>query len=323
MSTGFSTNRSTTATLSKSREVSFGARVADYIELTKPRIALLAILTVTIGFVLAATESVSLPLLGHALFGIACVAGASSALNQLFEINSDANMYRTANRPLPAGRLTSLEVVCFGVATGVGGIWWLAAFVNMTTAFLAAGTLVLYAFIYTPLKRKTSLCTAIGAIPGAMPPVLGWTAAGGEIDSAAFTLFGILFLWQFPHFLAIAWLYQEQYANAGLQMLPIRQHCDDSESGGLPIVGLLSVLYVLVLIPVSLLPSQIGLAGQAYFLAAVVLGLGYLICAIRFLLNETRETARGLLWSSLLYLPALLVAMLWDHLQLLGYGWQT
>ncbi len=286
------------------------ARLADYRELTKPRIAVMALITVTVGYSLGSAGEWAVAPLIHALFGIALVASGASALNQLFEVKTDSRMPRTANRPLPAGRLLSSEVLLFGVLTGGLGVLYLATRVNLLTAGLALATLVLYAGIYTPLKRVTSLCTAIGAIPGALPPVLGWTAAGGRLDGGAFALFAILFLWQFPHFLAIAWMYREQYANAGLRMLP-------AFSPKPRVIGTMSVAYAAALIPVSLLPEQYALAGTAYLWVALILGLGYLACAVRFMRNETRASARGLLFSSLIYLPVLLVALTWDHWQLL------
>lgn len=285
-------------------------RLGDYATLIKPRIAVLALLTVSAGFTLASPEGLQLPALVHALFGIALVAAASNSLNQLIERETDARMRRTENRPLPSGRMSPWEVFVFGVVTGVGGVVYLAAWVNLQTAALAALTLLLYAGVYTPLKRRTSLCTALGAIPGALPPVLGWTAAGGPLDSRAFSLFAILFLWQFPHFLAIAWLYREDYADAGLKMLPL--------GGNAPqVVGILAAGYSLALLPLSLGPSACGLAGRGYAAAAIVLGLGYLAAAMRFAVCESVSTARRLLATSLIYLPVLLAALVWDNWRLL------
>lgn len=286
------------------------ARLADYLELTKPRIAVLALTAVTVGYVLGSQGRWQvLPLL-HALLGIGLVAAGSSVLNQWIERSTDRKMDRTANRPLPAGRLQATEVLWFGLACGLFGTLYLAVAVNALTAWLGVATMFLYVAVYTPLKRHTSLCTAVGAIPGALPPVLGWTAAGGHLDAGAFSLFAILFLWQFPHFLAIAWLYREDYDRAGLRMLP-------RPSAKLPIVGAFTVIYALALIPVSLLPSDLALAGDAYYLAAIILGLGYLAASVRFLLNESRRTARSLLLVSLVYLPLLLLALTTDHLRLL------
>lgn len=287
------------------------SRFTDYLTLTKPRIAVLALLTVTAGYSLGVADQWQIWPLVHALWGIALVAGGSSALNQYFERESDGWMRRTANRPLPSGRLAPAEVLLFGVACGVIGTISLAVFVNFTTALLAAATLLLYAVIYTPLKRYTSFGTAIGAIPGALPPVLGWTASGAPLDAGAFSLFAVMFLWQFPHFLAIAWIYREEYSRAGLRMLPAQ--------GKSPrIVGLMAVAYALVLLPLSLYPADCGLAGGAYLVVALILSIAYLVAAIRFAVGVSLRTARGLLWTSLIYLPVLLVMLVWDHFRLLS-----
>lgn len=287
------------------------ARFSDYLILIKPRISMLVLLTVSAGYTLAASEPWEAWRLFHALVGIALVASGSSALNQYIERHTDAQMLRTAGRPLPAGRLTTHEVLLFGLVAGAAGVLYLAARVNALTAGLALGTFLLYTLAYTPLKRYTSLSTAVGAIPGALPPVLGWTAAGGSLDQGALSLFAILFLWQFPHFLAIAWIYRDQYARAGLKMLPL--------GGRAPrVVGVLAVAYSLALVPLSLHPTACGLAGQGYAACALVLGLGYLVAAIRFAWCESTQTARGLLWASLVYLPILVSCLVWDHCRLLS-----
>jgi protoheme IX farnesyltransferase len=286
------------------------ARAADYLRLTKPRIAVMALLTVVIGYVLGSAGQVQIVPLLHALFGIALVAAGSSALNQWIEQDRDRLMQRTVSRPLPAGRLASHEALLFGLATGLGGLLYLAWASNLLTVLFAATTLVMYVAIYTPLKSRTALCTAVGAIPGALPPVLGWTAAGGAADMQALTLFSLLFLWQFPHFLAIAWLYRHDYEQAGFRMLP-------AASKTRHVTGLLAVAYATALIPVSLLPAEFVLAGPRFTLAAIALGLMYLLSAIRFLLDESSETARALILTSVIYLPLILIAMTWDHFQLL------
>jgi len=287
------------------------SRLADYVLLTKPRISLLVLLTVSAGFALGSADGWHPLLLFHALFGIALVAAASSAFNQWLERDSDALMPRTLNRPLPSGRLSPAEVLIFGLVAGTFGLVWLAAFVDAVTAVLAAVTLVLYVGLYTPLKRRTSFGTAVGAIPGAMPPVLGWAAAGAPLDAGAFSLFALLFLWQFPHFLAIAWIYRDQYARAGLKMLPAR--------GQTPrVTGLMAVGYAVVLVPLSLYPAACGLAGNSYLVAALALSAAYLAAAVRFAASESLRTARGLLWTSLVYLPVLLVTLVWDHFSLLS-----
>lgn len=288
------------------------SRLADYVELTKPRIAVLAMAAVVVGYLLGSQgESAGLALM-HATGGILLVAIGSTVLNQYLERDVDAQMQRTADRPLPSGRLTSREVLLFGLATGLLGVVHLAVFVNALTAGLALITLALYTLVYTPLKRMTPLCTAVGAISGALPPVLGWTAAGGQLDQAAFALFAILFIWQFPHFLAIAWLYREDYERAGLRMLPSRKPLAR-------VTALHALAYALVLIPVSLLPCRFGLAGSAsvYSLVALLLGLSYVAGSLRFLWRETPQTARGLIYISLIYLPGLLLVLTWEHFQLL------
>jgi protoheme IX farnesyltransferase len=193
----------------------------------------------------------------------------------------------------------------FGLAAAVAGCVYLALMVNLVTGALTGLTFVLYAFVYTPMKRSTSLCTVVGAVPGALPPVLGWFAADGRWDTGPFALFAILFLWQFPHFFAIAWLYRDDYRQAGLKMLP--------RSASLPhVTGLLAVAYALGLIPISLLPSHYGMAGSLYSIVAVVLGISYLIASLWFAWKETRSSARRLLWTSLVYLPVLLLTLVWD-----------
>jgi heme o synthase len=288
-----------------------GARWRDFLSLTKPRIAVMAMITVALGFLLGSRDEWSVGQFGHALFGISLVAAGCSALNQFWERDSDRLMARTANRPLPAGRLLPSEVLAFGLLTSAVGLLDLVFAVNLQTALLAAVTLLLYVSLYTPLKRRTSLCTALGAIPGAMPPVLGWSASGAELDAGAFGLFATLFVWQFPHFLAIAWLYREQYAAAGLRMLPQAQPRRR-------VIGWMCVAYALAVIPVSLLLKDAALAGDLFGVIALVLGFGYVASAVRFLLDESTRTARQLVWASLVYLPALLLALTWDHWRLLS-----
>lgn len=294
----------------RSTDLSLLQRLHDYVELTKPRIAVMATVTVVVGYLLGGRGVWQIEPLLHSLVGILLVAASSSALNQWIERRRDARMPRTADRPLPAGRLVPGEVLLFGSMCGLVGIVHLAVAVNLLTAGLAAGTLLLYVGVYTPLKTRTGLCTTIGAIPGALPPVLGYTAASGRLDAGAVALFAILFLWQFPHFLAIAWLYRDQYARAGMRMVPFggdRAH----------VVGLLGVGYAIALIPVSLWPSRIGLAGDAYFAVALVLGIAYAGLSLAFARSETRTSARRLVYGSLLYLPILLGTLVWNHVTLL------
>ena len=284
-------------------------RLRDFVELCKPKIAIMGLYTVAIGFFVGSRGLWNAPLLLNSLLGVGLVAVACSVLNQLIERDTDRRMFRTATRPLPTGRISPSEALVFGLTAGVIGLTWLALRVNLLTAVLGAVTLLSYVGLYTPLKRWSGLSTVIGAIPGALPPVLGWTAAGGALDAGAFALFATLFLWQFPHFLAIAWLLREQYANAGLKMMPRL-----SGRG----IGLLAVGYGAALIPASLLPRFCGLAGDFYALTAIGLGLAYLWSAIGFARQGDDAAARRVLWASFLYLPTLLAVLTLDHWRLLS-----
>ena len=284
-------------------------RLRDFVELCKPKIAIMGLYTVAIGFFVGSRGLWNAPLLLNSLLGVGLVAVACSVLNQLIERETDRRMFRTATRPLPTGRISPSEALVFGLTAGVIGLTWLALRVNLLTAVLGAVTLLSYVGLYTPLKRWSGLSTVIGAIPGALPPVLGWTAAGGALDAGAFALFATLFLWQFPHFLAIAWLLREQYANAGLKMMPRL-----SGRG----IGLLAVGYGAALIPASLLPRFCGLAGDFYALTAIGLGLAYLWSAIGFARHGDDAAARRVLWASFLYLPTLLAVLTLDHWRLLS-----
>ncbi|MFH5804138.1 heme o synthase [Alienimonas sp. DA493] len=289
--------------VSASDDRTFAARLADYRALAKPKIAAMALVTVVLGY-LAAGGSDGLTLL-HAAIGITLVAAASGALNQYAERDTDARMTRTATRPLPAGRATETEALVFGIVCGVAGADYLALAVNPLTAFLALLTLALYVGVYTPLKRSSAWCVVVGAVPGALPPVLGWAAAGGGTQPGTWLtaagLFGILFLWQFPHFMAIAWLNREQYAKAGLHMLP----------GQLPPAGWAgktAVWTAVALLPVGLLPTLGGGVGVWTAAAATLAGAVYLFYSLRFAREETRPNARAVLFASLGYLPVLLLA---------------
>jgi heme o synthase len=284
-------------------------RIAPYLELAKPRIALMVLISMAVGYVLGSRGVWQpVPFL-HACIGIVLAVVSSSALNQYLERETDARMKRTQSRPLPTHRLTGLEVLLFGSACGFGSFVYLYLTVNVLTAWLTLATVVMYAGLYTPLKRSTAFCTVIGAVPGAIPPVLGWTAAGAELSLPAFSLFAILFVWQFPHFLAIAWMYRDQYTGAGLRMVP--------GGGRLGIVGAIAAGYALVLIPVSLLPRHLGYAGDLYAVSAVVLGVMYAVVSVRFQRHESRENARSVLLCSLAYLPLLLMTLTIDHLRLI------
>ncbi|HLJ93024.1 MAG TPA: heme o synthase [Gemmataceae bacterium] len=284
------------------------SRLADYLMLTKPRVAVLVLFTVACGALLAAAGAPDWVVLGHTVLGTALVAGGASALNQFLERDSDSLMWRTENRPLPAGRLLPMEVLLFGTALGGAGVTYLALVVRQPlAAVVAAITFVSYVFVYTPLKRRTTLNTLIGAVPGALPPVIGWVAVRGSFDLEIMSLFVVLFLWQVPHFLAIAWIYREEYGRAGLCMLPVVDH--DGTMSARQMVG-----YCLALLPASLMPLLIGRAGLLYLAGAVVLGAGFLSLALAFWHMPSVARARGVLRASLIYLPALLALLLIDAL---------
>jgi protoheme IX farnesyltransferase len=278
------------------------ARAAAYIELTKPRITFLIVLTSAAGFCLGARGSVDYLTFMHAMLGIALLSSGIATLNQFMERDLDGLMRRTESRPLPSGRLFPLEALWFGVVLTLTAEVYLAVAVNVLTAVLGLTVIAGYLFLYTPLKTRTTLSTAFGAFPGAMPPLMGWTAARGEIDVAAWVLFAILFLWQFPHFLAIAWMYREDYGRAGIRMLPV------VEPDG-RVTGQQIILYALMLVPVSLLPWFLGVSGRIYFVAALVLGLLFLASSIRAALSKSNQHARQLLLASVLYLPLLFGVM--------------
>jgi protoheme IX farnesyltransferase len=289
------------------RGVLGGGRVAAFLELTKPRITQLVVLTAAAGFFLAARQGLDSLLLAHALLGTALVAGGTNALNQVWERELDALMHRTRRRPLPAGRLSTTAGVMFGAAIALGGIVYLGLAVNLVTAFLASVTLASYVFLYTPLKRRTPLNTLIGAVPGALPIVGGWTAAGGSLDAAALALFGIVFLWQLPHFLALAWLYREDYARAGFRMPGAR----DPNGGA---TGQRALLFAAALLPVSLAPTALGVTGSFYSWGAAALGVGLLAGSAALAIGRSRTWARRLFASSVLYLPLLLLLMAVDRI---------
>lgn len=278
-------------------------RTTDYVQLTKPKIALLELATVAVAAWLASAASLPLASLAHALLGTALVAASASAINQWLERDLDRRMRRTATRPLPAGRLSPGEALWFGCATGAAGLAWLAMFVNGLTAALGLATWALYVCLYTPLKRRTSFNTFVGAVAGALPIAIGWTAVDGSWGLTAWSLFLTLFLWQFPHFMAIAWIYRRQYASAGLQMLPV---VDPSGRRA----GRQAMACAALLLPVSLLAVYAGAAGAGFAAWATCLGLGQFVCAWRFARRLDDGSARTLLRASLVYLPALLLGLL-------------
>jgi protoheme IX farnesyltransferase len=279
-------------------------RLAGFFELTKPRITFLVVLTTLVGFLVGAPHPVPVVLLLHALVGTALTAAAAGALNQWAERGADAEMRRTARRPLPSGDLAPLEAVVFGVGLSAAGTVYLALTTNGLASALAAVTIASYLLLYTPLKRVTSLATVVGAVPGALPPLIGWAAARGRLGVEAWALFGILFLWQMPHFLALAQLYRADYARAGFRMLTV----EDATGRG---AGRQAVLYALALVPVSLLPTPLGLAGPVYFFGALALGIAFLASGLGMAADPySTRAARRLFHASLLYLPAICVLIL-------------
>jgi protoheme IX farnesyltransferase len=283
--------------------ISASGKGAAYLALTKPRLTLLVLLTVAVGFVLGARAASNPAVFWLTLLGTGLVAGGASAWNQYLERARDLRMRRTASRPLPGGRLTTTEAVVFGTGLAVVGVAVLALSANLLAAAVALATFLLYVAVYTPLKPLTTLNTAAGAVPGALPPVIGWAAATGRLGIEAWALFLIVFLWQFPHFLAIAWIYREDYLRGGYKMLP------SIDPRG-AITGRQATTYALALIPAGLLPAVVGLAGPVYFSGALALGLFYLAYAIRFWSGVSDLSARWLLRASFLYLPAILLLML-------------
>ena len=281
---------------------------AVFCELVKARLTALVLITTLVGFYAGSTSPVDYWKMLHALLGTALLACGASALNQLLERNLDARMRRTEDRPLPSGRLTPDAVLVIGVGLSILGLLDLTLFVNNLTGALGAATLASYLFVYTPLKRITTLNTLVGAIPGAIPPLMGWTSATGEISAAGWSLFAILFLWQLPHFMAIAWLYREDYARAGFKMLPIIDP-DGRKTAAQ------AVCHALGLIPVSFFPSLLGVTGIVYFAAALVLGAAFLFFAIQFSRYLTAERARHLFVASIVYLPVLLGILVLDKLK--------
>ena len=274
-----------------------------YFQLTKPRLTSLVVVTTLVGF-LAAVPGTDVPLLLHTVFGTLLVAAAAAALNQWAERDADAFMRRTAGRPLPAGHLAPRQALAFGAALLAAGTAYLWLLANPLASVLAAVTAASYLLAYTPMKQATSLATVVGAVPGAIPPMIGWAAATGRLEAGAWVLFLIVFFWQMPHFLAIATLCRQDYAQAGFRVLPV---VDPDGSS----TGRQAALYAMGLIPVSLLPAVIGMAGRWYFVGALALGVMYLLAALHLLLApDDVARARRLFRLSLLYLPLLLTLLL-------------
>ena len=292
-----------------------GGRRADFLDLTKPRITFMVMVTAALGFILAsanrtgvdAANGLDIWLLFHAVVGTGLVSAGAGALNHVVERRADALMRRTAHRPLPAGRLGIGEALAFAAVLAVAGVTYLVVFVNLLTAGLGLATLLAYVLVYTPLKRHTNLATIVGAVPGAVPPVMGCTAATGELGFLAAVLFGILFLWQMPHFLAIAWMYRQDYERGGFPMLTVNDEGGDRTLRQM-------VLYASALVPVSLLPTVAGYSGLTYFVGALLLGLVYLGSSLAFGAGQKVRAARRLLLVSVLYLPGVLALLLLDQM---------
>jgi protoheme IX farnesyltransferase len=281
---------------------------AIFAELVKARLTTLVLLTTLVGFYVGERGAMNFALMFNTLAATALVAAGASALNQLLEREYDAKMRRTQNRPLPSGRLQPTTVAIFGGVTSVAGLVYLALAVNLLTSVLGAVTLVSYLFIYTPLKRVTWLNTVVGAVPGALPPLMGWTAARGELSGEGWALFAILFFWQLPHFFAIAWMYRDEYAKAGFKML------SNVDANGKRTAEQ-SVSNTLALLAVSLCPFVFKMAGTTYLVGAIILGAGFLWCAIQFSRQLTLARAKQLFFASIIYLPLLLALMVWDKLK--------
>ena len=281
---------------------------AVFADLVKARLTMLVLLTTLVGFYIGGRSAVNFALMFNTLAATALVAAGASALNQLLEREYDAKMRRTQNRPLPSGRLQPTTVMIFGGVCSVAGLVYLALAVNLLTSVLGAITLVSYLFIYTPLKRVTWLNTAIGAVPGALPPLMGWTAARNELSGEGWALFAILFFWQLPHFFAIAWMYRDEYAKAGFKMLPGVD--PDGQR-----TAQQAVSNTLALLAVSLCPFVFKMTGTIYLAGAIILGAGFLWCAIQFSRQLTLARARQLFFASIIYLPLLLALMVWDKIK--------
>ena len=281
-------------------------RVLDYVALTKPRLNALVVATSAAGYYLGATGRIDFELMVQAVAGTALVAGGAAVLNQVYERDTDSLMRRTRMRPLPDGRVSPTDAQVFGVVLAAAGLVVLAARATLLAALLAATTLVVYLVVYTPMKRRSPVATLIGAVPGALPPLIGWAAAEGRLSIGGLTLFAIVFLWQIPHFMAIAWLYRDDYGKAGFPMLPVIE--PDGRK-----TGRQAVAYSAALLPVSLVPSVIGLSGSTYFVLALVLGALLLTLSVRFAWFRSTASARALFLGSIVYLPLLWIVMIADR----------
>jgi len=280
--------------------------VGDYISLTKPRLNFLVVLTSAAGYYLGGVAAPDLVRMAQAVIGTALVAGGSAVLNQVYERDTDARMRRTRLRPLPDQRVAAPEASVYGLVLSAAGIGLLAYATNLVAAGLALATLAIYLLVYTPMKRTSNLSTLVGAVPGALPAVIGWSAARGDIAIGGWTLFAIVFLWQIPHFMAIAWMYRDDYRNAGFPMLPVVE--PDGQR-----TGQQALLYAAALLPVSIGPTVVGLAGWVYFWLALVLGIALLVLSVQFARARTERSARALFFGSIIYLPLIWAVMVLDH----------
>jgi heme o synthase len=279
------------------------ARSRDFVSLAKPRLNLLVVASTLAGYAMAGGETLGVWRVAGLLLGTGLVAGGASAFNQVMERDLDALMRRTRTRPLPDQRLQPIEGLLFGAVVTLVGLLTIVASANVLAAVVALATLLSYVAVYTPLKRRSSFSTVIGAIPGALPPIIGWAAAEGALPPQAWTLFGIMFLWQLPHFLAIAWMYREDYARAGFPMLPVLE--PDGRS-----TGRQAVLYAAALLPLSLAPTLMHMAGEFYFAGALVLGVAFLALTARFARTRSTREARQVFFGSIIYLPLLWILMI-------------
>ena len=276
-----------------------------YVVLTKPDVTFLVVITTVAGFYLGSRAALDWALLAHTLLGTTLVGAGTAALNQYIERDMDALMRRTSSRPLPLGTLQPADVLRFGAALVIIGSVWLVIAVNALSALLALATCLFYLGLYTPLKTRTTLATAVGALPGALPPLIGWAAACGHLSAGAWILFAILFFWQFPHFFAIAWMYREDYARAGIRMLPVVDPTGDATFGQI-------VATSAILVPVALLPSVIGMSGMRYFTGALILGMLLLQVSLWTSRSRTNVRAKWLMHATVAHIPLLLLLMIFD-----------
>jgi protoheme IX farnesyltransferase len=282
------------------------SRAGDFVSLTKPRLNFLVLLTTAAAFSLGAKPDSTLADLVHTLVGTFLVAGGAAALNQVWERKTDRLMRRTQRRPLADLRMSATHGTTFGVLLTIAGAAELAVFINPLTSYVALFTTASYIFFYTPLKMRTSLSTIAGALPGALPAVIGWAAATNTLSIEGWVLFGIVFMWQMPHFLAIAWMYRDDYARAGMPLLPVIE--PDGRS-----TGRQAVLYTAALIPLSMMPTGVGLATAWYMVGAIALGAIMMMLSLEFAVKRDLPTARRLFFGSIIYLPILWALLVFDH----------